>query len=309
MKRIKEILEHRQNWYKQSELENQQTIETWTQFHTLLYQRCNDPAEFRQRIVQQAYDCTVSTEVYTLLHPDSNLQFESKLWRALRFLARPIIDCRVLRDVAKRQPQFQNIRIVPVPPMQKMSIGLEYQIDLCDAWTRLMSVSPSADIVNKFSEQFKQDCTKSYSLHCEMQLFLHYEHKTTPIPTLDYFGCSKKACLLCDTFLQSLLNPISTRGRHGICYAAWGVPQSESFVAKVALEKLESFLVSRIKKQLDSDKIGSMPAVPQSTFVSELSYLTLEDQLQRETDIKKAKQAEYEMREEKAILCVDLSQF
>jgi hypothetical protein len=83
-----------------------------------------------------------------------------------------------------------------------------------------------------------------------MQLFMRHEENAALTPTIYYFGCSKKACLLYDDFLQSLPNPIATRGRHGICYPAWGVPPSRSVGAEAALKELEKMLVSRIKTDL-----------------------------------------------------------
>lgn len=45
---------------------------------------------------------------------------------------------------------------------------------------------------------------------------MHYESGAALPPTLDYFGCSKKVCLLCESFLQALARPLATRGRHPV---------------------------------------------------------------------------------------------
>ncbi len=110
---------------------------------------------------------------------------------------------------------------------------------------------PSSEL--KYSNRYGREAASnrtSYSLHAEMQLFMRYEENATLTPTLYYFGYSKKACLLCDSFLQSLPSPIATRGRHGICYPAWGVPPLRSVGAEAALKELEKMLVSRIKTDL-----------------------------------------------------------
>lgn len=68
----------------------------------------------------------------------------------------------------------------------------------------------------KYSSRYGREAASnrtSYSLHAEMQLFMRYEENAALTPTLYYFGRSKKACLLCDGFLQSLPSPIATRGR------------------------------------------------------------------------------------------------
>lgn len=118
---------------------------------------------------------------------------------------------------------------------------------------------------------------------------LHYDEGCAHQPTLDYFGCSKKACLLCETFLGALPSPIATRGRHGVCYPAWGIPTSDSATVKVAIERLEKSLVARIRGLLNDlmhpeQKIFAAE-VKQSDMVSEFSLVTLEEWQQREQDV------------------------
>jgi len=287
----------------------QLAIETWTNLTELLYRGDIEATQFREQIVQRAYECVESAEVQGLLHMAFEAKVGSKLWHALKFIARPITDCRMLRYIASRQPQFRDVRISLVPPRPKTKISPECRIDISDAWARLISApSPASEVrmIVRFGDQFKQDCAESYSLHAEIQLFMHYEDHAALTPTLSYFGCSKKACLLCDGFLRALPSPIATRGRHGICYPAWGVPPSRSAGAEAALRELEKTLVSRIKAYL-SDPVRARethfaPGVSQSTLVSDFSDLTLQDLMQREEKIKSAKNAEMVRREERLIL-------
>jgi len=145
-----------------------------------------------------------------------------------------------------------------------------------------------------------------YGLHAEIQLFMHYEDRPDLTSTLSYFGCSKKSCLLCNTFLQALPNPLATRGSHGICYPAWGVPPPRSDGAETALERPKEMLISRIKSLLYNSgrarKTYFAPPVPQSTFVSDLSDPTLQDWSQREEKVKAAKETEMARRKERLIL-------
>lgn len=296
----------RQVWDKRGWSGHQLAIKTWTYFTELLYRRDVEATKFREQIVQRAYECVVSAEVHALVF---EAKTGPKLWYALKSLARPIIDCRMIWCIASRQPQFCDVRISLVPPRSKTSISPEFQIDLSDAWARLISTSPPASelrMIAKFGEQFKRHCAKSYNLHAEIQLYMHYENSNALTPTLCYFGCSKKACLLCEGFLQALPSPITTRGRHGICYRAWGVPSSTSAGAGVALIGLEKMLVSRIKTHLHdsvrADKTHFAPPVPQSTLVSDFSDSTLQDLLQREKKVESGKKAEMARREERLIL-------
>ncbi|RYP51167.1 hypothetical protein DL768_003435 [Monosporascus sp. mg162] len=142
-------------------------------------------------------------------------------------------------------------------------------------------------------------------LHSEMQLFTQYENGAALPPTLNYFGCSKKACLLCESFLQALPRPVATRGRHGICYAAWGVPPSRSTGTTAALKELEKMLIfrarSHVLNQKPINKKLIAPAVNQSTVASACSDSVIQDLLQREERAESAKKAEKRLRERRHI--------
>jgi hypothetical protein len=98
-----------------------------------------------------------------------------------------------------------------------------------------------------------------------------------------YFGCSKKACLLCKAFLQSLPNPIATRGRHSVYYLAWGAPYPRVAIAKVALKQVENILICQIKTYFENLVLGTRKylAIPtaQSIIVSYFSTLSIQSQL------------------------------
>ena len=119
----------RQDWDERRWSENHPAVETWTNFTKLLYRGCIEATQFREQIIQRAYECVVSAEVHRLLHMAFEIKVGRKLWHALKFLARPITDCRILRDIASRQPQFQDVRIFPAPPILKTSINPKYQIE------------------------------------------------------------------------------------------------------------------------------------------------------------------------------------
>ncbi|KAI8623618.1 hypothetical protein F5Y19DRAFT_492466 [Xylariaceae sp. FL1651] len=267
--------------------------QSWANLRNLLYQEAAGTAKFREKIVGTAYKCALSPEIREFLQ--NNLQSTNgrKIWYALKSLARPISDCRLLRHIAIRHPQFQNARICPIRLGHKTTIRPEYQVDIADAWSRLIpgDASPSPlelGILTGFGERFRLDCERSYSLHSEMQLFTHYEGGAALPPTLNYFGCSKKACLLCESFLQALPRPVATRGRHGICYAAWGVPPSRSIGTMAALKELEEMLISRTRMN-------------QSTVASAYSDSIVQDLLQRAERAESAKQAETALRERRHI--------
>ncbi|PWY84008.1 hypothetical protein BO83DRAFT_413530 [Aspergillus eucalypticola CBS 122712] len=139
-------------------------------------------------------------------------------------------------------------------------------------------------------------CAKSLSLHAEMQLICYQEECRGPRRMLQYYGCSKKACLLCETFLAAMHNPIETRGRHGVCYPAWGVPCLSSDAIYLAATELGNNLVNRIRdsfnRTIRPGATTALPKVMQSDFVSDFSKLTLEEWRQRQkiVDIARAEQ-------------------
>lgn len=290
----------------------QKDAKTWTDFKWLLFQGTAESTNFREKIVDRAYRCVLSADIRQfLLHTKSQAKDGRKIWHVLKCLARPILDCRTLRDIAIRHPQFQNIRICPVRQRHKTALRDayrdEHEVEIMYTWNKLAPGDSSlseAKALAVFSEKFKSDCGKSFALHAEMQLFMHYESGAALSPTLDYFGCSKKACLLCESFLGALARPVATRGRHGICYPAWGVPPSTSLGTMTALEELDKMLVSRVKSHLvDSvrvDKRLIVPAVHQSTVASAYSDSEAVQGLHRRAEaaesVRKAEQKLREMR-------------
>lgn len=282
----------------------------WADFRDLLYQGVAGTAKFREQIVGSAYKCALSPETREFVHNNLQTTNGRNIWHALKSLARPILDCRLLGYIAIRHPQFQTTRICPIRLRHKTAICPEYQVDIVDAWSRLSSrdTPPSPlelDVLAGFGERFKLDCKRSYSLHSEMQLFTQYEGGAALPPTLNYFGCSKKSCLLCKTFLQALPRPVATRGRHGICYVAWGIPPSRSTGTTAALEELEKMLIFRARSHLlDQNLINRRlvaPAVKQSTVASAYSDSIVQDLLQREERAESAKKVETTLREKRHI--------
>ncbi|KAJ5812387.1 hypothetical protein N7474_008688 [Penicillium riverlandense] len=277
----------------------------WTKMTDFIRQLDDvDIGEVRVSIVQQAYRCIISTELQTWLQDAFGTTASSKLWNSLRFVARPLIDCRLLRSIATREPHFQNVRTSLVSPKPKIGVHPEYRVSISAAWSQLGFAQVSdfeTKMIIPFRDNFKEACLDSFCLHAEMQLISHYEADAL-IPTIDYFGCSKKTCLLCETFLGALPRPISTRGRHGICYPAWGLPDSRSSTMKNAMRTLEGQLLLRIRSILkgfmEGDKISFPEPTPQSSVVSDFSRLTLDAWLNMEENLKLSRHQEETRRHE-----------
>lgn len=270
-------------------------VEAWTTMTdlTLKFDADKETVKCRFLIVQQAYSCLNLPQVRQLLSDTFGIQDGLRLWSKLNFIARPLVDCRLLGSIAVREPLFRKCRIFLVPLKSKTTLEAKYRIGISKAWERLGLGSISAPVIrilDPFCQRFEKACAGTFSLHAEMQLVMHYEERCALRPTLDYFGCSKKTCLLCETFLRALPSPIATRGRHGVCYPAWAVPGSKSGAIEVAVERLEKSLVARIRVLLNDFKHtrqrGLAGNIMQSGMVSDLSCLALEEWQQREQHVR-----------------------
>lgn len=86
---------------------------------------------------------------------------------------------------------------------------------------------------------------------------------------------SKKACLLCEAFLQVSPQKFRIRGRHGGCYPAWGLSEAHIKPLFSTLGHLSQFLKHRIVELLTTGPSTRGQAVPQSTIVSDFNSLDL----------------------------------
>ena len=234
-------------------------------------------------IVHSAHKCVSSNEVFELLQANFNTHRGLRLWSILRLITKPVFNSRLLKRIARRLSNLQKVKINPLPPVPKTQLKNEYLVDIMTAWSGLCSVSPLTSELKKlyhfhFNDKFKLDCARTFGSHAEVQLLLHYENNDPLTSSIDYFGCSKKSCLLCEALLQDLPQPVSTRGDHGICYPQWAVPFTQSKNIMDSLQLLENTIVSRIKMHLNgqAERIF-LNQVPQSTVVSNVPTSSLEE--------------------------------
>jgi hypothetical protein len=140
---------------------------------------------------------------------------------------------------------------------------------------------------------------------------MHYEANPSLAPTLAYFGCSKKACFLCQEYLA--LSPLKpgVRGTHGVCHPNWAVLPSSKIPGELAaysarLRELCNIIKSQIHLHLQPGPRLPRRNVPQSSAVSELKTADMV-QLGRRAAIREAAQkTAVEDREGLQILFVEL---
>ncbi|KAL4902038.1 hypothetical protein BDW74DRAFT_187033 [Aspergillus multicolor] len=289
------------NWQLQTLAGDGLAVQTWNTIAELLLQADSKrvTADLRTKLVQQAYVCINApgaTEVRQLLLDALGSTVGLRLWVGLRFLARPLLDCRLLRDIATWESDLRHAHISLVPCAPKTALDRRYVVDIATAWEKLglgIATKPLMELLYPYGSIFKQACAKSLSLHADMQLVVYYKEHPELRPMLDYFGVSKKSCLLCETFLASLDSPIKTRGRLGLCYPAWGVPCSDSADIRFATTRLAKDLLNRIREFLEEGlqqrATAFLPNVMQSEIVSDCSSLTLKEWHQRRKDLETAK--------------------
>ncbi|KAJ5310348.1 uncharacterized protein N7443_002809 [Penicillium atrosanguineum] len=273
------IVQNCPDWNSQRWLGQEAAFKAWTTMTDLIRQFDAD-----NETVRQFFANTFGT------------QAGLKLWSKLNFIARPLVDCRLLRSIAAREQQLRYCKISLVLSKPKTTLETIDVIGIFEAWEQL-GLGPTPEPVfrrlHSFSQMFETACAESFSLHAEMQLVMHYEERCAPRPTLSYFGCSKKTCLLCETFLGAFPSSIATRGRHGVCYPAWAVPGSNSGAVEFAIERLEKSLLARIRGILNDlmhpRQKSHAANVMQSGMVSNFSHLTLEEWKQREQDVQRFK--------------------
>ncbi|GLA90039.1 hypothetical protein AtubIFM56815_005588 [Aspergillus tubingensis] len=286
------------DWHPQAWPGRESAAQTWTSMADLLV--CSNSkrmaADIRTLSVQLAFGCVSSPEVHHLLLDALGPKVGSRLWVALKFVARPLTDCQRLREITLWESDLRHAQISLVPSAPKTTLRMEHVIDIVTAWERLglgIATEPVIELLDPYRELFKQACAESLSLHAEMQLICYHEECRGRRRMLQYFGCSKKSCLLCETFLAAMHDPIETRGRHGVCYPAWGVPCLNSDAIYLVTTELGNDLVNRIRGLFNRIiRPGATANVMQSDFVSDFSKITLEEWRQRQkiVDIARAEQ-------------------
>ncbi len=190
-----------------------------------------------------------------------------------RFLARPVTIIRTLINIAKLLPNFGTVRFIPLERSPQIKLKEDQIPKLKRAWQLLgLPASPEeriATLLRSKARKFREDCSRELAVHCEIQLLTRYEAEPSLSPTVSYFGCSKKACFLCNAFLT--LSPLKpgVRGRHGVCHPNWAVA-SASGPTRAKLTQLCDIITEHILLLLRPESSLAPQVIFQSSVVSEL---------------------------------------
>ncbi|KAK4502162.1 hypothetical protein PRZ48_005586 [Zasmidium cellare] len=230
--------------------------------------------EYLRKAVTFAFASTRDDELWNALDKVLILKTAKKILRLCRYVARPLRACLMLQTIAKRLPKDKTFKLVPRVPPPSVRLGVTVP-SIDQAWERLRLPRPAQwakeNLMNKYGKIFREECRRPLSIHTELQLLAAYLQDPSLQPTFNYFGCSKKACLLCQTTLDLSSLGIRMRGTHGKCYSNWGVPAASIARMAPTLEALEKVLLQRIRASLQPGSRYFEHVEADSTLLSEMT--------------------------------------
>jgi hypothetical protein len=126
-------------WGLQAEPGYETAAAAWTEMLDLLagFDHQEWESERRVETVHQAYKCVNLRLLYDWLSNVFGAKNGVKLWGQLNFIARPILDCRLLRAIATREPLFRRAKISLLSAPPKTVVDSEHVVDIFEAWEQL----------------------------------------------------------------------------------------------------------------------------------------------------------------------------
>lgn len=229
-----------------------------------------------------------------------------KVIRMWRILARPMINLRILLQIAQLLSNFRAVSFINTTPPAPLQLQSRQIPTIQKAWEYLGQPSGSIGrippaLVRK-GRDFKRECGSKLFIHCEVQLLVRYEAQPSLSPTLAYFGCSKKACYLCALFLDLSSLKIRTRGRHGKCHPRWAVQPCNSESTRQRLKSLCEMIKKEIKVRIEPRQTPPPVAIHQSSAVSDLKSSDMLDLTLQRKNREIADKNGQELREQMQIL-------
>ncbi|KAK1749421.1 hypothetical protein QBC47DRAFT_355084 [Echria macrotheca] len=129
----------------------------------------------------------------------------------------------------------------------------------------------------KVCQEFDKLRSPTWEVHAEMKLL---QHCIVAAPSgermVPYFGCSKRSCFLCWSFLD-IFQGFKTRGCHGKLYNLWGLPGFEGCgpeeMSKIVdtVRALEALLTTEILQ----GTAGALPLAKESTIGPSSTHTTM----------------------------------
>ncbi|XPS75439.1 hypothetical protein M3J07_007517 [Ascochyta lentis] len=144
--------------------------------------------------------------------------------------------------------------------------------------TRLAGIWNAADPEN----HFRTACSRSLTVHAEMQLVAFYDHNPHAKPSIRFLGVSKKSCYLCCMFLTTHPESFMTSACHQKLYPSWSPPLATDAKVyrryKTLITNLSKIMEATAREELMSRLGNSRRPIPaDSTPGVSLSGLTNPD--------------------------------
>jgi len=256
-------------------------------------------------VARLAYKCAQSTELPALMIRRFGEASGTIIWRLIRSLAKPVFACCLFGRVASELPQFRNLKLCPRNPPDALLLNRRLIVSIDHAWQELGLWPPTEATkasFNQWDSDFKSGCSQMLSTHAEVQLQVLYQVQPHLEPTMDYLGCSKNACLLCEAYLLRSPIRLRVRGRHGGCYPLWGIPRLQFKNTERILTELADILIQRIQEIKYTPLFTQ--ALPQSGVVSDLNSKDLGELNERKKAVAEQQRSSDAIRTRHKLLCV-----
>ena len=254
-----------------------ETVSSWsTALWTLISatrSQVNFEVEFRP-LIDFAYEHRRSTPNFDALKSFMEPQKVERLILGLRILSQPLLACHNLLKIAKAVPSLQKIQFHAIASPAALQLTTRNKISLEEAWQELGI--PAADAKRRswlatHEKNFRKECGGPLRLvHAEIQLVNFYRKQ--PGATLEklhrYIGCNKKACFMCQLFLNSCDLKLSNQGCHGaIPRIPWTIPCDMASDAQNILRNMTVEMKRLILKEINHSSVHVAPQ-KQSIIVS-----------------------------------------
>lgn len=224
-----------------------------------------------------------------------------KVIRIWRILARPVTSLQILSQIARLLPNFRAVTFVCLSPPSSFKLQDRQIPTIQQAWKLLgLPSSPKGRITP--NHKFRKKCRRNLFIHCEIQLLRRYETQPSLSPTLAYFGCSKKACYLCESLLALSSLKFRTRGRHGKCHPQWAIHSDNTESIRQSLKDLCELVKQKIRARLEPHQTPLPVAIDQSSAVSVLKTSDLLEITLQRKNREIANKKGQELREQMQIL-------
>lgn len=169
-------------------------------------------------------------------------KYFSNLAKDINFLGRLPATWVTLREFAGRYPDYKFI-FQPLTPPSFQSINRETLFGTINSYPTNMPEREAA------LKRLRVKGPLDFTVHCEMQLLLHFDRSPKDKVQFQYFGCSKLSCWMCHEILQHH-SAFRTKGTHGRRVGLWAFDTTnQSPKIMFALKRLQDKMTNKLLEE------------------------------------------------------------